>query len=611
MPGNTSSDGRAITPAELSELSGRAPAEIEALDLIGMGISDISALACCHALKKLRVDSNALTAFAGVEELPELQTLSAQHNALSALDGLRGLPKLAILNVSYNRLATLGTALREAGALKVLLATDNELKRLDLHLLKKLEQLNTIVASRNRIAEIAGADKLVSLRKLSLAHNELRTLGPLPSSLVELRLSHNRLAALPQSLAGCPRLALLDVGSNQLNSLDQLSPLKDLERLRNLTLRGNPLADGRDALGSAGGGYRPQTKRLLPRLRLLDGLELGIDGYAGANRKVRFDAADDGEDEGGDGSEARGGKQNGGGSTQRHTTTAAARPPAGAGRPAPAAASADARPPPARPPPADFKKATERRASGPAVGRPDGTAARAAGTGGHGAPAAGKAGRGKAADGSAPEDEERATKADATAKRSAHSASRAAARPPATDAASHGAAQSAKPKQAAAAAAAAGGGGGRRRAGAELGANAAHTPAVRSKAEASSANASAVAAAGERAAGPAAPAVGASADGAEGSAAAGKKRKRRSRAMPGAEPSAAGGEGDEQPHPKERAAARQRARQGASDGADRLAEGEVATGIVALEEKLAAGARGATLAELEQLSLPAAGFESW
>ncbi|KAJ1634640.1 hypothetical protein T492DRAFT_568388, partial [Pavlovales sp. CCMP2436] len=127
---------------------------IQKLELVGMGLEDISEVACCHALEKLSVDNNQLASFTGVEELPELRTLSAQNNVLTSLDGLRSLPKLSIIN---------------------------------------------------------------------------------------LRLSHNKLATLPQSLAACARLTVLDVGSNQLKSVDQLGALTGLERLKNLTLHGNPL----------------------------------------------------------------------------------------------------------------------------------------------------------------------------------------------------------------------------------------------------------------------------------------------------------------------------------------------------------------------------------
>lgn len=530
------SGGKAITPAELSELSGRAPAQIESLDLVGMGLSDVSALACCHGLRKLRLDSNALEALAGVEELPELQALSAQHNALAALDGLRGLPKLAILNVSHNRLGSLGGALREACGLKVLLATDNALRRLDLQQLKRLDQLNTIVASRNRIAEVLGADQLGCLRKLSLSHNELRALGPLPSSLVELRLSHNRLAALPQSLAGCARLMLLDVGSNLLASHDQLAPLRELERLRNLTLHGNPLAapPAGGAADAGGGAYRVRTKRLLPRLRLLDGLELGIDGGAGANRKVRFSAEDDEE----------------------------ARPEAepGAEVEAEAEPEAEAEQRPAGANSAPVRKGAARAKPGAAAGTRE--------RGAQAPPARAAAKRESAADRS---------NGSAQPARKAGPGSK----PPATAPAQRGVARRVPSEPAAAAGSAA--------------------PAGKGAAAAAAAEAGV-------------------------DAAAGKKRKRRSRALALGEPAAAAGasgpagapgapadtyaaEREEAPHPKDRALARQRTRE-APDEKRRPVEGEVASGIVALEDKRGA-VRVATLAELEQLSLPAAGFECW
>lgn len=274
------------TPAQLAEIAGRPPAEIEELDLSGRGVSDASELACCHGLHKLSLDNNVLESLEGIEELHELQTISAQHNQLRALDGLRGLPKLAVLNVSYNRIGTLGTVLRPCRNLKALIASDNALKRLDLHLLKQLEQLTTVVASRNQITEVAGAEKLAQLRKLSLSHNALRTVPALPPTLVELRLNDNRIASLPSSLSACARLTMVDLGGNQLRTFEQLEPLRELERLRNLTLRANPLCDGgHDA-------YQERVRRLLPRVRVLDSSKIAaLGGRSGepANRKIRFD----------------------------------------------------------------------------------------------------------------------------------------------------------------------------------------------------------------------------------------------------------------------------------------------------------------------------------
>ncbi|KAG8471294.1 hypothetical protein KFE25_009715 [Diacronema lutheri] len=533
----------AITPAQLSELTGRAPAEIESLALVGMSLSDISAVGCCHALRKLSVDSNRLASLGGVEELPELHALSAQHNELGALEVMRGLPKLATLNLSHNRLTTLGTALREATALKALLVTDNALRRLDLHLLKPLRELNTVVASRNQISEVSGAEKLPSLRKLSLSNNELRALGPLPSSLQELRLAHNRIAALPQALSACARLALLDVGSNLLASLEQLAPLTDLERLRNLTLRGNPLCD---AVGSS---YRLAVKRRLARLRLLDGAALGVDGGAGANRKIRFGADDT--------PSAPSPKQ-----PLVEQPLVERAPARGAAGRAPARAGA-----------ADAAAGVAVEAAAPELARGE----RASGKGKrNGAPP--------------PADKPRADGGRAAA---AERAPGAGARTPR---AGGGAAAPAVPRGDAPA----------RRSG--------ECTASRPEQRAESAPPVVAVAPVASEVGPAGPAV------VNEQRAAGKKRKRRSRALPCADGTGAAVDGEpagvdgSAPHPKERAAAKARGR--VQSESDRPVEGEVETGIVALEDKRCAlggdeGSRGATLALLEQLTRPAAGFESW
>lgn len=270
--------GDVLTPARIAEIKGQTPSDVEVLELNAMNLGAVDAVACCHRLSKLVLDGNMLRSLNGVEELPNLQTLSVQYNKLTSLEDLRGLPRLAVLNVSHNELKTLGTVPRNLVGLRAIIVTDNGLRALYLHLYSKLEELTTIVASRNAIEEVAGADKLPRLRKLSLSQNSLRTLGALPGALTELRLNNNKLAVLPPSLEVCARLTLLDVGCNQLRTTEQLSSLSSLPSLRQLNVKGNPFC-------ADDGSHCFAVARMLPRIKVLDGRK------SHGPRKTRFESS--------------------------------------------------------------------------------------------------------------------------------------------------------------------------------------------------------------------------------------------------------------------------------------------------------------------------------
>jgi Leucine-rich repeat (LRR) protein len=77
------------------------------------------------------------------------------------------------------------------------------------------------VLSNNSLTNVDQIRYLTSLKKLSLSNNQLKTLPELNNFFVlkEIRLAHNKLLLLPDSLGIMPRLSILDLGSNLLDSL--------------------------------------------------------------------------------------------------------------------------------------------------------------------------------------------------------------------------------------------------------------------------------------------------------------------------------------------------------------------------------------------------------
>lgn len=81
------------------------------------------------------------------------------------------------------------------------------------------------------------------------------------TKLKELRLNHNKLTSFPADLSALASLRTLEAGSNPIASLDALQPLAGLPALRQLSLKGCPVA----ALEN----YRSHVQGLLPRLQVL------------------------------------------------------------------------------------------------------------------------------------------------------------------------------------------------------------------------------------------------------------------------------------------------------------------------------------------------------
>lgn len=150
-----------------------------------------------------------------------LQSVNLAANQLRSLEGIHLLPNLKLLDVSNNQL---GTA-------QVNCLLNNELTFLDL--------------SRNQIASIANIQPLPSLRAIDLSYNNI-------SSLSGLELHH--------------QVNAIRMTDNQVSDVEETRKLAELTQLRELDFSNNPIQDEPE--------YRPRVLYILPRLVLLDGVEV-------------------------------------------------------------------------------------------------------------------------------------------------------------------------------------------------------------------------------------------------------------------------------------------------------------------------------------------------
>ena len=135
----------------------------------------------------------------------------------------------------------------------------------DLSAVKGLKELNTLACAEARKRDV-GIERVRHFEGESV-QNEITKIGidalKLSRGLRELRLAHNALKTIPACVASTPNLRILDVGHNKISDWGDLSALRDLNRLEQLTLRGCPIADDPE--------YAEKIARMCPGLKLLDG----------------------------------------------------------------------------------------------------------------------------------------------------------------------------------------------------------------------------------------------------------------------------------------------------------------------------------------------------
>eukprot|EP00466_Bigelowiella_natans_P017754 jgi/Bigna1/79345/fgenesh1_pg.61_\ len=259
------------------EESGLRLAQIKSLKLPNRGLKSKHTkvfLQMPH-LKELDLRNNAITDLTWIGKLKRLSELNLASNPVTTLKDLGGLTRLRTLILSNCRLSgqvDVGKLL----CLRTFIATDNTVT--DVKGLGMCPDLSTLVLSRNNISTLdfirRGGGRFI--RKLSLSHNQISTMDPgalqrLPN-VQELKVTGNSIRNVPEALKGLQYLKLLDLGHNQLESVESLGPLlcrcrntyendqsnsrhrrhrsrphckcaESLQSLRNLNLRGNEIED--------------------------------------------------------------------------------------------------------------------------------------------------------------------------------------------------------------------------------------------------------------------------------------------------------------------------------------------------------------------------------
>eukprot|EP01062_Namystynia_karyoxenos_P022638 TRINITY_DN186_c2_g1_i1.p1 TRINITY_DN186_c2_g1~~TRINITY_DN186_c2_g1_i1.p1 ORF type:complete len:486 (+),score=188.01 TRINITY_DN186_c2_g1_i1:78-1460(+) len=224
-------------------------------DLSGLSLRNIDAIKQYTHLRELNLAHNQLEDLAAVGSLPHIVSLNAPRNRLRRV--LEAIPHgltLQTVDLSHNLITKIPDLSRHR-FLKVLRLDGNQIS--DIAGVNRLECLRELSLRGNRLKCISGLEGSALLR-LFVRDNcisDVRGLAALSASLEELDLSGNEVSGLG-SFAALRRLRVLDAGRNHISSPAELSELSGLQFLRELTLRGNPVADQR---GSADAGAGSDT----------------------------------------------------------------------------------------------------------------------------------------------------------------------------------------------------------------------------------------------------------------------------------------------------------------------------------------------------------------
>ncbi|XP_049792368.1 lutropin-choriogonadotropic hormone receptor-like [Schistocerca nitens] len=228
------------------------------LDSNGLTAVPTDALRPLAQLEALNLGSNLLTSVpvGAFPELPHLLILLLKRNQITHIhdDGFLTVPALRALHLDDNLLTNVPLALTKLTALQELSVSGNRIKYMPGGVLQRAPGLALLELKGNPLVAVAPTafSHLPRLRKLILS--DARELTEFPNlegtaALEILRLDRAGLQEVPSSLCSvCPRLRSLDVKSNKLTKIPDLSQCKDL---RVLDLASNQITtlEGRPFLG--------------------------------------------------------------------------------------------------------------------------------------------------------------------------------------------------------------------------------------------------------------------------------------------------------------------------------------------------------------------------
>jgi Leucine-rich repeat (LRR) protein len=160
-----------------------------------------------------------------------------------SLEELRYLPELRTLNIGYNpQVVHLESHIVKGKLTKLQALICNECGFKSVSFLKFCTSLNTLILSSNSLTVFPTSNdfSLIGLTKLSLSKNNLQQIPNLTVcvNLQELRINNNDISSITESITIAPKLKILDISNNKVDSWASVECLLQLQYLTNLSING-------------------------------------------------------------------------------------------------------------------------------------------------------------------------------------------------------------------------------------------------------------------------------------------------------------------------------------------------------------------------------------
>lgn len=189
-------------------------------------------------LTALTANSLKISDITGLEYATNLTNLSLQHNEIQDISALSGLKNLTVLNLWENQITDI-TSVSNLTELKELWLAENKIG--DISALSSLTKLEKLFLFRCDINDISVVDRFENLKGLSLHHNKICDISPV-AKLVNLEflwLGANEICDISPvaELTDLPRLSIYE------NQISDISALSDMTQLTLLEMHENKITD--------------------------------------------------------------------------------------------------------------------------------------------------------------------------------------------------------------------------------------------------------------------------------------------------------------------------------------------------------------------------------
>lgn len=206
---------------------------LEYLDLTNNSVSDLTAITALEHLKDLYLTNNPVKSITYLNSCLELERLHIENCGVSRLSSLAGNTSLQELYASNNEISDI-SVLCDCVSLSVLDISDNQVK--DVSVIANLPELTYFLASHNQIESLPAFDTAnCKLVRINVNNNQLTDLSPLKGlpALNYIFADYNQISDI-SGLEDCPLLTQLNLFDNPVNE-EQVKALQEIGRIVNYT----------------------------------------------------------------------------------------------------------------------------------------------------------------------------------------------------------------------------------------------------------------------------------------------------------------------------------------------------------------------------------------